>query len=333
MISSAVILAQAYPDWIARRRQGTEPRFALACGAGAIMHPDERAAHHEWLAIGALGGAGREGRIFAAMALDIEELEAHAPDLLQSVRHLEWDDRLERVIAEQQLVLGKLVIRTRAITDIDNADRATALLSGIRRRGLSCLPWTDECREWQARVGLMGKLAPNLDGTLWPKVDDTTLIETLESWLLPWLDGLGSLKALAQLDLHAILNHTLNYQQQQALEDFLPKRYSVPSGSQVKLDYSQEGNPVLAVRLQEMFGCTENPSIARGQVPLKVALLSPARRPVQVTEDLANFWTNSYPAVKKEMAGRYPKHHWPDDPLAAMPTAKAKPRKSKGTKK
>jgi ATP-dependent helicase HrpB len=135
------------------------------------------------------------------------------------------------------------------------------------------------------------------------------------------------MKELQQMDLYTILNAMLDYQQQVLLDEWLPKRYKVPSGSQIRLNYAQPGNPVLSVRLQEMLGCAENPSVARGQILLKVELLSPARRPVQVTTDLANFWTNSYPAVKKDMAGRYPRHVWPDNPLEARPTAYAKRRR------
>jgi ATP-dependent helicase HrpB len=173
----------------------------------------------------------------------------------------------------------------------------------------------------------MGELSiPEKDST-WPAVNDDALTEKLEDWLMPYLDGVGSIKALQQLDLNRIMQSMLNYRQQVLMDEWLPKRFTVPSGSQIKLNYVQPGNPVLSVRLQEMLGCAENPSVARGQIVLKVELLSPGRRPVQITTDLANFWTNSYPSVKKDMAGRYPKHVWPDDPLTAQPTAFAKRRK------
>ena len=160
-----------------------------------------------------------------------------------------------------------------------------------------------------------------------PAVDDKALMLNLESWLLPFLGDVNSLKMLKKMDLISVLRAMLDYPQQQRLEKLLPQKYKVPSGALHNLRYAVEGNPVLAVKLQEMFGCRENPSIADGRIPLKIELLSPARRPVQVTEDLGNFWHNSYPAVKKDLAGRYPKHPWPDDPLNAEATAYAKPRK------
>jgi len=324
----AVLLAQAYPDWIAQRRPGAEAKFLLSCGAGAFVVSDDPLAQSHWLSVASMGGASKEMRVFLACQLDIQELEAWAPDLFVGQNHLQWDDRQGRVVAERQKTLGKLLVQAKATTDVSDDERAHALLNGIRKRGVACLPWTSECREWQARVQLLAKLESAAEPA-WPTVDDDTLLTTLDDWLLIWLSGKGSLQALAQLDLLSILNTMLDYQQQQALQLLLPTRYTVPSGSKIRLKYAGEDSPVLAVKLQEMFGCTENPAVARGQVVLKVELLSPARRPVQVTKDLVNFWTNSYPAVKKDMAGRYPKHPWPDDPLSARPTAFAKNRKKK----
>ncbi len=259
--------------------------------------------------------------------LDVEELQRYSPEQFVSLDHLDWDERQQRVLGERRVMIGSLVVDARPMQAISDSDRAMALAAGIRQRGASCLPWTDNCREWQARVLRMRTLSMQGKVAEFPQVDDETLIDQLDNWLLPWLQGMGSMKALRQLDLLKALSAMLDYQQQVLMDDWLPMRYTVPSGSQIRLDYSQPGNPVLSVRLQEMLGCAENPTIARGQIPLKVELLSPARRPVQVTEDLANFWTSSYPAVKKDMAGRYPKHVWPDDPLAAQPTSRAKPRK------
>lgn len=334
--SAAVVLAQAYPDWIARRRSdgqsqdAAQTRFAMSCGAGAVISSDEALAQSDWLAVAQLGGQSREGRIFSACSLDITELEHFSPELFRTRDHLDWDDRRERVVGERQKVTGDLVVSTRPLAEVSDEERAHALLSGVRRRTLQCLPWTDECRDWQARVQRMVQLtAEEQKLPQFPEVDDASLLNNLESWLLPYLSGLSHLKALSQLNLLTILNAMLDYQQKSLLEDWLPARYTVPTGSQIKLRYRDVGNPVLSVKIQEMFGCGVNPSIAQGRIPLKVELLSPGRRPVQVTEDLANFWHSSYADVKKEMAGRYPKHHWPEDPLAAPPTTKAKPRKNK----
>lgn len=334
--SVAVLLAQAFPDWIARRRSdsnsgdGMSTRYALSCGAGAILRSDDSLVGNDWLAVAQLGGQSREARIFSAAGLNLIELENFAPELFIEKDVLDWDDRLESVLGEQQRLLGSLVTHSRPLTTINDAHRAQAMLSGIRRRTIHCLPWTDECREWQARVERIGKIVSEQSELIsFPAVDDDSLTETLETWLLPYLTGIGSLKALAQLRLLNILTAMLDYQQQRLLDEWLPQHFTVPSGSRIKLRYSDAGNPVLSVKLQEMFGCSTNPTLAEGRIALKVELLSPARRPVQVTEDLANFWHNSYAAVKKELAGRYPKHYWPADPLEAPPTAKAKPRKKK----
>lgn len=324
--SISIFIAKAYPDWIASRRRGRDARYQLACGAGVVMTDEATLAHEPWLAVASMGGAGKEARVFQAAALDITELKTHAPDLLIDRRVCEWDESLERVVAEQQTLLGSIVVDAKQITDISDEDKQLGLLSGIRRKGLACLPWTDKCRQWQARVQLARSLSASHAISQWPSVDDATLFDTLEDWLPVWLNGLSSLKAVSQLDLHTILHSLLDYRQQQELDRLLPIRFQVPSGSNIALRYA-EGEVVLAVKLQEMFGCTTNPSIADGAIVLKIELLSPARRPVQITSDLANFWVNSYPAVKKDLAGRYPKHPWPDDPLSAAPSAKAKPRK------
>jgi ATP-dependent helicase HrpB len=327
MPPAAVLLAQAYPDWVAQRRPGEPGRFLLACGAGVVIDGEDALAHCKWLSVAQLGGGGAQLRIFKALELNIEELEKYTPELFVYVNHLDWDDKQQRVLAERRRMLGNLIVEATPLHDISNSDKAKALVAGIRKLGLSCLPWNDDCREWQARVERMGELSVQGQNKNWPTVNDDALINRIDDWLLHYLDGVSSMKELQQMDLYTILNAMLDYQQQVLLDEWLPKRYKVPSGSQIRLNYAQPGNPVLSVRLQEMLGCAENPSVARGQILLKVELLSPARRPVQVTTDLANFWTNSYPAVKKDMAGRYPRHVWPDNPLEARPTAYAKRRR------
>ena len=323
-IPAAVLLAQAFPDWIARRRPGNTPTYRLACGAGVIMSADDALAHAPWLAVAELGGSGQQLRVFKALALDIHELQRYSPECIVTVEHVDWDDGQQRVIAEHRRMLGQLIIDARPLHDIPSEDRATGLLKGIRRLGLSCLPWDAPCREWQARVERMRALSLDGEEPAWPAVDDDALMASLDDWLLPWLSGVGSIKALRQLNLQQALNAMLDYRQQRRLDEWLPTRYTVPSGSRIALSYLQPGPPVLSVRLQEMLGCAENPAVAKGRIPLKVELLSPARRPVQITTDLKNFWTNSYPAVRKDMAGRYPKHVWPDDPVNAQPTTRTR---------
>ncbi len=325
--SLAVLLAQSYPDWIAKRRPGEPGRFQLACGAGAVIDKDDPLAHAQWLVVAQLGGAGSQARIFKAIALDINELDQHSATHSQWVDHLDWDDDHQRVVAEQRLMIGSLLVSTRPMLTVSDSDKATALLAAILRKGVSCLPWNVECRQWQARMLRMRDVLSESELQDWPRADDEMLADSLEQWLLPFLNGVSSMKAVQQLELMKPLSSILDYRQQTLLDDWLPTRYTVPSGSRIRLDYTQPGQPRLSVRLQEMLGCALNPSLAMGRLPLTVELLSPAGRPVQLTQDLVNFWNTSYEQVKKEMAGRYPKHIWPDDPLAASPTTRAKPRK------
>lgn len=325
--SAAVVLAQAYPDWIAKRRAINSADYLLACGAGVTLDANDSLFNSQWLVVARLGGGGKLARIFQALKLDIAELELHSPNLFAQIDSVIWDKPGQRVKAERQVLLGSIVVSTHNHAEADEAQKIEALMDGIRQHGIECLPWSDQCRQWQARVQRLRQLLDHQQLSEWPMVDDAALTEQLSSWLQPWLQGMATLKSLQQLNLHTALRALLSYQQQSLLDEWLPERYTVPSGSLVRLNYIGSGSPVLSVKLQEMLGSGKNPTIAMGRVPLKVELLSPARRPVQITEDLAGFWKNSYPEVKKEMAGRYPKHDWPEDPLSAQPTAQARRRR------
>jgi ATP-dependent helicase HrpB len=196
----------------------------------------------------------------------------------------------------------------------------TAMLQGIRRMGLGSLPWDEACRQFQARVCSLHHWLP--DGG-WPDLGDETLLATLDDWLAPWLNGISRRDHLRRLDLQGALKATLGWERQQQLEQLAPTHLTVPSGSRKKLHYSVDGAvPVLAVKLQELFGLAETPAIAGGDMAVMLHLLSPAQRPIQVTQDLESFWRNTYPEVKKELKGRYPKHPWPDDPWRAVATAR-----------
>lgn len=194
-----------------------------------------------------------------------------------------------------------------------------ALIEGIRENGLSVLPWEAEAHMLRARMAFARQ------GSDWPDTSDAALLGTLESWLMPFIDGMTRLTHLEGIDLKAALKSLLSWEQQQRLDALAPTHIKVPSGSRIPLDYLAGDVPVLAVRLQEMFGCTKTPTVGR-DVPVLLHLLSPAGRPIQVTRDLANFWATTYAAVKKDLKGRYPRHFWPDDPLTAVPTRRAKPR-------
>jgi ATP-dependent helicase HrpB len=313
---AGVLLAFAYPDRIARRRPGADNRFIMSNGRGALFAEAEPLAAEDMIVAAHLDGS-REARIFLAARVQAEQLQNTHAALLTAVTHVAWDDREQCVQARRQLRIGAVVLDDRPWQEADPQAVAQALLEGIRRQGPAVLPWNAASRELQARLGFMRRLEPQS----WPDVSDSALLATLESWLLPWITGLSRLAHLKRLDLHAILQAQLDWPSQQRLNEQAPTHLLVPSGSRLRLDYSH-ATPVLAVRLQEMFGLTETPCIAAGRVPLLLHLLSPARRPVQITQDLAAFWQGSYHDVRKELKGRYPKHHWPENPLAVQASAR-----------
>jgi ATP-dependent helicase HrpB len=226
------------------------------------------------------------------------------------------------VLARRQRNLGQLILGDVALPDPDRAQIAVAMLEGIRSMGLDALPWNAELRQWQARVLLSRDAQPEALPP-WPDVSDAALLATLESWLLPWLDGISRRAHLSRLDLRAAL-HGVLLAQQQRLDEFAPTHLAVPSGSRIALDYLDGPIPSLSVRLQEIFGLGETPRVAGGRISVLLKLLSPARRPVQVTRDLESFWNSAYHEVRKELKGRYPKHYWPEDPHQAEPTRRAR---------
>ena len=214
--------------------------------------------------------------------------------------------------------IGALVRTREPLRQVPVETRRRVVLGLIRERGLELLPWTPVLRQWQARVMLLRRTFEGDPACPWPRVSDGELLATLEDWLGPYLDEVSRMQHLVRLDLATCLHALLPWPLPRELERLAPTRYTVPSGARVRIDYG-ESPPVLAVRLQEMFGCRETPRIAQGRVRLRLHLLSPARRPLQITQDLEGFWRSGYAQVRKEMRGRYPKHHWPEDPLSAAP--------------
>jgi ATP-dependent helicase HrpB len=322
---AGLVLAQAYPDRIAQRRPGGNGQFRLSNGRGAILPATDPLAAADFLAIADLDGDKREARIFLAAPLTLAEIEAAFADRLEKRNTIAWDTREGAVLARRQLRFGELVLREEKLVDPPRDAVLAALLGGIRQAGLSALPWSREVVNWRARVTFL-RVAEG-DGAGWPDLSDTALLADLETWLAPALDGVTRLSQLAQVDIAGALQERLDWERQRALETLAPSHLTVPSGSRLPIDYT-DGEPTLAVRLQEMFGSAATPSIAGGKVKLRLQLLSPAGRPLQVTSDLAGFWATSYRAVRSDMRGRYPKHPWPEDPRNAEPTSRAKRRAS-----
>ena len=324
----AALLAFAYPDRVARQRREGSGEYRLANGRAAQFSEPDALMKEPWLVIAELGSqqGRREERIYRAVALDPALFGGVLAEQVVLRDELEWDEREGVLRAERQRRVGELVLSREALPGLDEAARSQALLGLVRRKGLELLPWTPELRQWQARIALLRQLDLDKDGRSdWPDVSDTVLLERLEEWLLPYIGKVSRLAHFAQLDLAAMLATLLPWPLPQRLDELAPVAIAVPSGSRIRLDYSEQP-PVLAVRLQELFGLADTPRIAGGRQIVKLHLLSPARRPVQVTQDLASFWANTYTEVKKDLKGRYPKHYWPDDPLIAEPTARAKPR-------
>lgn len=327
---AGLLLALAYPDRIAQRRGEQGSDYRLANGRSAAFMQADSLQQQPWLAIANLGGhAGqRNARIFLAAAFERDWLPRYLPELLHAEQTLEWDARSETLVAEQQRRIGALVFSREPLQRIEPAQRNRALCAVVRKQGINLLPWTPALRQWQARILLLRELdLQHGDESAWPDLSDSALLGTLEDWLAPYLDKVNRLAHFASLDLPAILANLLPWPLPRELDEQAPTHWTVPTGSRIRIDYS-ETPPVLAVRLQEMFGSRTTPRIAGDRIALKLHLLSPARRPVQVTQDLEGFWNGSYDEVKKDMKGRYPKHYWPDDPLQAEPTSRAKPRKS-----
>ncbi len=324
--SVGLLLALAYPDRIAQRQRGSDARYLLANGRGAIFASPDPLATEPYLVIADLDGGTQWARIDLAAPISLPEIETLYTNEIRQTEAVSWDEKTQAVRATCQRRLGALVLSEQALSKPEALFIAAALLQGIRQAGLDALAWTAELRQWRARVQFLRR-TEGLEST-WPDLSDEQLLKTLENWLGPSVQGLTTLDRVKRLDLAQPLHALLTWEQQRQLERLAPTHLTVPSGSTIRLEYEASDVPVLAVRLQEMFGCKTTPRVAEGKIPVMLHLLSPAKRPVQVTKDLASFWANAYQEVRKELRGRYPKHHWPEDPLTAQPTAKAKRRQS-----
>lgn len=319
-----LLLALAYPDRIAQRQQGNNSRYLMANGRGALFQNPDPLGSEEYLVIADLDGGQQWARIDLAAPVSLQDLEVLYRDKVQVVDEVLWDETARVVRATRQRRLGQLILTEQGLSKPDPSMISEALLKGIRRAGLDKLAWTPELRQWRARVAFLRRIAGQ--ESRWPDLSDEALTQTLDDWLGPYLAGLTTLDRVTRLDLTQPLHALLSWEQSRQLDQWAPTHLTVPSGSNLRVEYETPDLPILAVRLQEMFGCKETPRLVDGKIPVTLHLLSPARKPVQITKDLSSFWKSAYVEVKKELRGRYPKHSWPDDPLTAPPTAKAKRR-------
>ncbi|MFN0194978.1 MAG: ATP-dependent helicase HrpB [Aestuariivirga sp.] len=321
-LSPGVLLAYAYPDRIAQRRGG-ERRYRFSGGGGGILPEHDQLGVHDWLAVATADGSSGDQKIRLAAPLSLAEIEEHFEALIEAHENVSWDARAQAVTASRARKLGALVLEEKPLANADPEAMAAAMLKGIETMGLASLPWTDAASAFRARIAFLRHIFPD-NG--WPDFSDGALASSLDEWLAPYLSGISRKSHLERLDLLDILRARVPHELMRRLDKLAPTRLEVPSGADVRIDYETESDPVLRVRLQEMFGLARTPVIADGRAKLRIELLSPAGRPLAVTQSLETFWTNGYPSVRSDMRGRYPKHSWPEDPLSAAPV---KPRRTR----
>lgn len=322
------VLAHAFPDRIAARHPTDPMRYLLANGRSARLFDNSDLRGEPWLVASELRFEARDGLVLRAAPVDERWLRREFPDRFVQEDTVRWDAERRALVALRETRFDRIVLDSRSAGSVDPAHAAAALTDAVRELGLEALPWTDGLRQWRARVQSLRQWMPEL---ALPDYGDATLLATLDDWLKPAFAGKRRLDALGEEELGEALKSPLPWAQRQLVERHAPTRITVPSGMERRIEYALDHEdaplpPVLAVKLQELFGLADTPRVADGRVPLTLHLLSPGGRPLQVTQDLRSFWSNTYPEVRKEMKGRYPKHPWPDDPWSATATHRAKPR-------
>ena len=318
-------LALAYPDRIGKLCGTGRTEYKLSNGRKASVQEDSSLAGSPFIVVAKLNDAHATSRIWQGAPIHLSEIHELFQKDIKKQETVIWDEKTSSVSMFETENLGELVLEQKRISSASDEEVLRAMLDGIRKLGIQALPWTKEAVLLRNRLAFMHSQTSQCAGgepLVWPDTSDKNLLETLESWLAPYLTDFRKASDLKKLNMETIILSSLEWTQQKALEQLAPTHFTVPSGSQIRIDYSDQKNPVLPVKLQEMFGATETPSIGSGKIPLTVHLLSPAGRPLQVTRDLISFWKNGYPSVRAEMRGRYPKHPWPEDPLTAQATQK-----------
>eukprot|EP01037_Dinobryon_pediforme_P002520 gene2520-2559_t len=319
------ILALAFPDRIAKAR-GKPGEFLMVNGRAVFVDPAETLARAPFLAIGEIIGRASASRVLLAAPISLDEIFAQTPP--QNIDEISFDLASKALRARRVSRLGALVFKDQPLPLQPNDETALRLAEGIGKLGLEVLPWSKAALQLCHRVEFLRRAeGPGKEeASMWPDLSQEYLRNTLVDWLSPHLSTKTSVSQIGADDVFAAISGLLPWDMQKRLEQEAPTHFTAPTGSHVALDYETEGGPVLAIRVQELFGLSEHPSIARGKLPLTLHLLSPAHRPIQITRDLPGFWKGSWAAVKSEMKGRYPRHVCPDDPAGALPTARAKPR-------
>ncbi|EGQ9159575.1 ATP-dependent helicase HrpB [Vibrio parahaemolyticus] len=317
-----LVLSLAFPDRIAQQRANQFGRFALANGHGAECRPDDMLGGCEYLvAIDLMRSHSNSSQIHLACELDVNILQTTFDSLFSTKEVVDWDEKKGRLVAEKQRKLGQLVIERVSLPNPGKEKMTQALLTYVRRQGLSRLNWTPAAESLLERIRCAVDWLPE---QAWPMFDEASLLDSLDEWLEPYMTSVASVKDLSKINLVEVLNARLGWPLNQHLDEWLPEHYQLPTGTKKRIRYQHGHEPVLSVRMQEVFGESTSPTVAIGRKRLVLELLSPAQRPLQVTSDLAAFWNGSYKDVQKEMKGRYPKHVWPDDPANHVATTKTK---------
>lgn len=315
-------LSFAFPDRVGLKRQGQQNTYKLASGHGVFVDEDSRLSNADWIVAANLQkGRQSHSRVFGGAAISMAKLEAF--HRIEQRKVVEWNEEKQAMQAEHQTRFGEIVLtrRNTKVCDLPADVLVQGVLAHIRRRGLDVLPWSKEARNLLERVNCARDWLPEHE---WPNWSERALLESLDVWLTPYLEGVTSVKELQRLNMLEMMNSLLGWPLNQNIDKWLPKAYKVPSGSNKSIDYHYGYPPKISVKLQEMFGEPHSPTIAQGRVKITLELLSPAQRPLQITQDLAGFWNGAYKEVQKEMKGRYPKHPWPDEPATHQATSKTK---------
>jgi ATP-dependent helicase HrpB len=311
--SHGMLLALAYPDRIGQRRGSN--RFRMVNGGGAVVPEHDGLAKSDFVAIALLDNTQADAKVFLAGALTREEIDLHFKSLIETQRGVVWNHKAQSVSSAEITRLGALVLDEKPIREVDPDQLQRAMADGVKAMGLNALPWNEAASLFRGRIMFLQRKMPDLT---WPDLSDTALTAGLDTWLAPYLSGMSKKADLQRLDLTQILRNLVPHDLLSRLDKLAPTRLEVPSGGHYKIDYDTEGDPVLRVRLQEMFGLHTAPQLADGRARLRIELLSPAGRPVAVTQSLETFWRDAYHDVRKDLRGRYPKHYWPEDPLVAQ---------------
>jgi len=318
-LSPGALLALAFPERVAKAR-GKRGEFLMANGRAAVLAADEPLSAAPYLAIGEATGRAAATRILLAAPLTQGEIETLVADQIEMREETLFDRASLSLRARRTRRLGAIALSEQTLAVAPNEENAFLLAKGLIALGLECLPWGKETKQWRDRVAFLARAEPGE----WPDLSDEALSEP--DWLAPFLIGATSLADVTPAILSQALEAQLPYDLKRRLDAEAPTHFAAPTGSRVAVDYEAEGGPAVALRVQELYGLRRHPTLAGGKAPLTLHLLSPAHRPIQITRDLPGFWRGSWAAVKAEMRGRYPRHLGPDDPAAAQPTTRAKPR-------